>query len=148
MRFGFHIFNKKAYLPTCAITEAGFRLNVEPYEVCEISSAQDFGDALERMIKRGNPTVPTPRREDYGRPEVLDYAKVKSWKEFERKASYWHLSKADKWILEKWPRMKEGGWGGETSPLLEMSQSTNLKDLSGAVAKSVQQVEAGGLDNR
>jgi hypothetical protein len=58
-------------------------MHIEPIEVVQAADTSAFINALKRTIAKGNPVVPTPLRSEYGKPAVLKYANVSSWKRFE-----------------------------------------------------------------
>src|ERR1700693_2456187 len=101
-----YIRNGTAYVPTAAKTEAGYSLDIEPVEVTPISDEEDFLGAIRRTIDRGHPMVPTPTRATgFPKPVVLRYAKVRSFADFEKDASYWQLHKdGDLFRIEQWKR--------------------------------------------
>jgi hypothetical protein len=80
---GFYVRKGIAYVPTRAITEAGY-LDVEPVAVAAVADFETFRRAIYDALRRGNPTVPTPTRAKFPVPVVLKYAKARSWSAFEK----------------------------------------------------------------
>jgi hypothetical protein len=70
-----------APLPTIAKTEAGFYMNCEPVAVVPVTN----------IIRRGNPLMPTPKRNAFPPPVLPKYAGVKSWSKFMQGASEWKI---------------------------------------------------------
>lgn len=73
-------------IPMVANTTDGFQMECAPVEVLHPSTMESLARALERVLDRGNPLVPSPARQDFPKPVVLEHAKARSWKAFERKA--------------------------------------------------------------
>src|ERR1051325_10525742 len=98
----------KAFVPTMARTEAGFYMGIDPVEVVDMFDKTALEQAMLRAIARGNPTVPTPARDNY--PDVLlKYAKVKSLSSFERHAQTWKIAARENTYLIASYRPVEGG---------------------------------------
>jgi hypothetical protein len=87
----------QAFVPTMARTEAGFYMGIEPVEVVDAHDRVALEQAIIRVVKRGNPAVPTPSRADYSKKEsvLLKHAKVKSLSSFEKLAKSWKFSKRE-----------------------------------------------------
>ena len=79
------------YVPTAARTEAGFYLIVEPVSAVDVNDANALRRALKEAIARGNPTIPTPPRNNYPEPVMPKYAGVRSLRAFERGTRLWHI---------------------------------------------------------
>jgi len=76
MLWNIYLRKGMAFAPTVAQTEAGYYLNINPVEVIPAIDADGLRHAVEQVIGRGNPSVPTPTRADFPKPVILDYAKV------------------------------------------------------------------------
>jgi hypothetical protein len=100
------------YIPVAAKTEAGFYMDIEPVEVAPVSDTEAFRKAIMQTIARGHPIIPTPSREaGFPKPVVPQYAKVKSWKTFEKGATYWTFNEKDgAYHIEQWQKRDKGGW--------------------------------------
>lgn len=99
------VTRNKVYLPTKALTDAGFLLDIEP--VYQVDPEPDkVTEALLDALKAGNPKVPTPtvqeldsrsRRND----PLLKATGAKSWKELWKNArSYLLAQSPEKVTLE------------------------------------------------
>ena len=71
--------NDTVYIPTVAIVESAFCLDVEPVEVAPAADIEAVQRALIRAMNRGNPKISMPSGPPFPEPVVLKYAKVKSW---------------------------------------------------------------------
>ncbi|MFX1678910.1 hypothetical protein PV762_06735 [Mitsuaria sp. CC2] len=78
-------------MPTMAKTDAGFFIEVEPVSVVRSDKLEDIARALKANIQRGNPLIETPSRDNFPKPVVLPYAKVKTWSTFEKKVQCWKI---------------------------------------------------------
>jgi hypothetical protein len=67
MYCSFYLRNGVVFLPTMAKTEGGYWLGVEPVDVQNVETVGALQTVLLAAIARGNPTVPTPTREDFPR---------------------------------------------------------------------------------
>ena len=79
------------YLPTVAKTEAGFYMNREPVAVVPVTNTDGLRHALQDVMRRGNPIIPTPKRNAFPPPVLPKYAGVKSWSKFMQGASEWKI---------------------------------------------------------
>jgi hypothetical protein len=80
-------------IPTMARTEAGFYLAIEPVSVIDPHDRQSIRSALLDVIRRGNPTVPTPSRANYPPDPLLKHANVKTASALERSSRRWKITK-------------------------------------------------------
>jgi hypothetical protein len=79
------------YLPTVAKTEAGFYIDREPVAVVPVMETGALRHALQEVTRRGNPIIPTPKRNAFPPPVLPKYAGVKSWSKFMQGASDWKI---------------------------------------------------------
>jgi hypothetical protein len=80
------------YLPTVAKTEAGFYMDREPVALVPVTNPDALRQALKDAARRGNPIVPTPKRNAFPPPVLPKYAGVKSWSKFMQGASEWTIA--------------------------------------------------------
>jgi hypothetical protein len=79
------------YVPTVAKTEAGFYMNREPVAAVPAADTTALQRALRDAMRKGNATIPTPKRTEYPPPVLPKYAGLKSWSEFMQGASEWKI---------------------------------------------------------
>lgn len=140
LSIAFYVRNGTVYLPVMARTHAGYYVDMEPVEVVSANDAQAFATVLQRAIERGNPVVPAPARDAVPKPVVLRYAKVKSWKQFEHTADYWHLSRDDDaWEFGPWKRRLDRGWEPDATRQKHLEGQRNTEDVVKSLVQSVQQ---------
>ena len=107
-----YAYRGRFFVPTVAKTEAGFFLEVDPVDIVEVPRADVLAAAIESAMARGNPTVPTPQRSQYGTPVLVRSAEALSWAEFEKEARLWRIeSRAEGWTLV--PTRRAAGRGLE-----------------------------------
>jgi hypothetical protein len=83
-------------VPTMAKTKAGFYMGIEPVEVVAPPDQTALEQAIIRVVKRGNPSVPTPPGgANFPKSPLLKYAKMKSISSFDKLAKSWKLSKRE-----------------------------------------------------
>jgi hypothetical protein len=89
------LFKEQVFVPTMARTTAGFYMGIEPVEVVNALDRAALEQAIIRVVKRGNPSVPTPTRTTFPKSPLLKYAKMKSISSFDKVAKSWKFSKRD-----------------------------------------------------
>jgi hypothetical protein len=100
----------QAFIPTMAQTEAGFYMGIDPVEVVDAADRKAVEDAMLRAIGRGNPTIPTPTRDNFPEDVLLKYARVKSLSTFEKLAQTWKFSKRQgAYLIAPYRPLKSGG---------------------------------------
>jgi hypothetical protein len=88
------IYKGRAFIPTMAQTEAGFKMGIEPVEVVDVNERDLVEQAVIRAVNRGNPKIPTPAPGSFPKDPILKYAKVKSIAVFDRSSISWKLSRS------------------------------------------------------
>jgi hypothetical protein len=91
MLFSCTLKDRILYLPTTAKTEAGFYVSCEPVAVVPAANTEALRSALRDAMDRGNPIIPTPKRNAFQPPVLPKYAGVRSWSAFMRGASEWSI---------------------------------------------------------
>jgi hypothetical protein len=88
-----HVYQVKPDLliPTVAITDDGFFIEIEPIAALSSPGSAQLATALDQVRLRGNPQVRTPSRAAFPKPAVLSYTKARSWSDFEKRAHLWKL---------------------------------------------------------
>ena len=79
------------YVPSMAKTEAGFHMRQEPVAVVPAVNTEALRRALQDVMDRANPIIPTPKRDAFPPPVLPKYAGAKSWSAFMRGASEWSI---------------------------------------------------------
>jgi len=136
-----YVVEGRVVVPTVALTEAGFYWNVEPCAVVDVADRDGLKDAIQAMIQRGHPKVPTPSQESFKRPVVLKFTTARSWRAFEKKASFWMLSQAEGHFLISRGRLAgRGGWQFDPNCVHQIYKQ-RLEDVSASFAEIVQRSE-------
>ena len=135
-----YIRNGIAYVPITAKTEAGYYMNVDPVEVVPVSDTESFARAVDRVIAHGHPIVPTPTRASgFPKPVVPKYAKLGSWRAFEKGATSWKLVEKDGvYTIEQWQKREQGGWLPDPDRDEQLPQGASLDD---AVRRLVERIQ-------
>jgi hypothetical protein len=84
--------NGIVYVPTNVKTEAGFYMRREPVAVVPAAQVDALRRAFRDAMERGNPIVPTPKRDAFPPPILPKYAGAKSWSAFMKGASEWAIN--------------------------------------------------------
>jgi hypothetical protein len=139
MYLGFFSRKGLAYIPVVAITKAGFHLAIEPIEVVTLTDTRAFVSTLKKVISKGNPIVPAPNRDQYGKPAVLRYANVRSWSEFERDSRYWTLSKENgTYKFTPWKKRSDRGFEEDLKKVVSFPADYTIDDILEFVVRTVQ----------
>ncbi len=127
------------YLPTMARTEAGIYSGIDPVTVVPVTDAGAFTVAIRETMARGNPIIPTPKRDSWPEPVVLKYAKVKSWTAFEKDASIWTVEeKAGIYHISPGRRHPDGGWEDDPVRIETFPKGATIDDVARRVVALVQ----------
>ena len=124
--------NAQVYLPTVAKTEAGFYMNREPVAVVPASDADALRRELRKLLKHGNPAIPTPKRDALPRPVLLKYAGERSWSAFMRGASEWDIYEKDgKYQITPYRKDPEGSqnWVADSERRLTFPLGTSADEV-------------------
>jgi len=90
------LFRKQILIPTMARTKAGYYMGIEPVEVADLHNQEAIESAILRIVKKGNPVVPTPQGgTKFPKSPLLKYTKMKSISSFDRIAKSWQFAKRD-----------------------------------------------------
>jgi hypothetical protein len=90
------LFREQILIPTMTRTKAGYYMSIEPVEVVDSHNHQAVEEAIIRIVKRGNPSVPTPPGgTKFPNSPLLKYAKMKSISSFDKIAKSWKFAKRD-----------------------------------------------------
>jgi hypothetical protein len=65
------LFKEQVFVPTMARTTAGFYMGIEPVEVVNAFDRAALEQAIIRVVKRENPSVPTPTRTKFPKSPLL-----------------------------------------------------------------------------
>ena len=141
-----HIYLHKGtvFVPTVAKTEAGFFFDVEPVAVIERFDHVRIADAIKWVVIKGNPVIETPTRLTFPKPAVLNYANVKSWAAFEKKALCWIVTKKED-VLQVCPQRKKptGGWDDDTERKETFTGTTAIDEIANIVAGEISATQSG-----
>ena len=139
MHWGLFLRQGIAFIPTSAKTEAGFYLDIEPVEIAEIVDTLSFREALKSALLRGNPKVPTPRREDYGKPPIIKYAKVRSWAQMEKESSFWGITEDHgNYQFGVYKRRSDRGWEEDPAQVVKLPPDLTVDEVARRVVEAVQ----------
>jgi hypothetical protein len=128
-----------AYVPTVAQTDAGFYLGIEPVEVTPVANLEALQTAIWRSIARGHPRIATPTRENFPKPVLLKYARVKSWSAFERDASYWSVvDNGGSFEICRGRKRTDRGWEDDPTQIERLPRGIELTEVARRIATVVQ----------
>ena len=144
MHWGLIVRRDVAYIPTSARTEAGFYLEVEPIEMAKVNDTEGFREAVKAALSRGNPKMATPKREGYGKPPILKYAKVKSLSQMERESSFWGITENNgNYEFGPYKRRPDRGWEEDPSRIVKIAPASTIDEVVEQIVKAIQLSAAG-----
>ena len=135
------IYLKKdtVYLPTVAKTDAGIYSDIEPVKVVQVWDTDAFVAAIKETMARGNPIIPTPKRDAWPEPVVLKYANVKSWSAFEKETVDWAIvKKAGIYQIKPGKRHPDGGWEDDRERIETLPEGATVDDVAKRAVELVQ----------
>jgi hypothetical protein len=139
MVWNVYVRDGKVYVPTMAQTQAGYYLEIGPVDVVQISDTALLCNALARVVRMGNPVVPTPTRAAFPKWVVLEAAGVKSRKAFERTAQLWRIRKTpSSFRFSQASKWDEDGWDGDGDAISqECPGQSEVGDLALSFAAAI-----------
>jgi hypothetical protein len=138
MLWNIYLRKGMAFVPTVAQTEAGYYLNINPVEVIPAIDADGLRRAVEQVIGRGNPRVPTPTRAAFPKPVMLEYAKVKSWAAFEKDCINWNIVEKDGcYKITRGRKRPDRGWEDDPTQIDELPPGAGIDEVAQRVASLV-----------
>src|SRR3954463_14722314 len=127
MKVSLYSHRGTVYVPTLVRVEAGFYLEIEPVDVVALNQRQKLVAVLRNAMQRELPVVPTPTRDDFPKPVILKYAKVRSLRQFEREAKRWRISAIDqRYTLTPYRLRPDSGWEEDTEKEILLPNGTTL----------------------
>jgi hypothetical protein len=133
-----YIRNGTAYIPNVARTEAGFYMGIEPVRIITLDDFPSLASAIGQAMASGNPQVPTPTRDDYKKPFLINVSGVKTWKAFERKGACFTIFLDDKQLeISESGRNEEGGWVDDPSLSQTLAVNSSAKEIAKCIIERV-----------
>jgi hypothetical protein len=104
-----------------------------------VADAVALTAAIKETMARGNPIIPTPKRDSWPEPVVLKYAKVKSWSAFEKEALNWEVvEEAGIYQINPGRRHPDGGWEDDPERIETLPEGAAIDDVAKRVVALVQ----------
>lgn len=137
--FHFYVRNGKAIIPTVAMTEEGFYLDIEPVSVVNLSDKQLLREKLLSAIESENRQIPTPERAEEPGSVVLEKVSVKRWDVFERQSVLFTIHSGPNAItLYETGRSQSGMWTRQSDEDKKFVPDTPLLEIVDAVIASIE----------
>ncbi len=122
------------YVPFMAKTVAGFSQGIEPVARPLVSETSELLRVLREELAREMPIIPTPDR-DAKRTNIPEYARVRSWRAFEREAVLWTVTHHAIWKIK---RNKRIGTPHDADFLIEFPPGTSSDEVAERLVQVVQ----------
>lgn len=137
--FHFYVRKGKAIIPTVAITEEGFYLDIEPVSIVSVSDKALLKEKLLSAIESENLRIPTPERADEPGSVVLEKVGVKRWEVFERQSVLFTFHGGpDAITLYETGRNHDGMWTRKIDEDKTFAADTPLPEIVDAVITSLE----------
>ncbi len=128
-----------AIIPTVAMTEDGFYIDVEPVSVVSVSDLGSLKSKLLTALESENRRVPTPDRAEEPGSVVLEKVSVRRWEVFERQSVLFTIhSSPEAIILYETGRGPSGMWTRKTDEDKRFAATTPLPEIVEAVVAAVE----------
>ncbi len=145
MRWHIYLRRGTVSIPTVAITEAGFYLDVEPVVVVPANDTSALHFAIKQVIRTGNPVVPTPARATFPKPVVLRHVGERSWSAFEKTALTWSITENDgRFAITPGRRRPDRGWEDDAAQREPLPLGATPDDVARRLSDLVQSVDTRG----
>jgi hypothetical protein len=139
MPVSIYLRRKTIYIPTDAITEAGYHTDIEPIAVIDASDVEGLRHVLKERLTQEPPIIPTPPGDASRKPDILRHAKVSSWATFTKGLEYWHLAKSGPRYVFLGTKKVRGGWDFITEKNIPLGPDTDIEQvINNAVAHILQ----------
>lgn len=128
--FHFYLRNRKVIIPTVALTEAGFYMDVGPVTVVDTAAVDKLKAVLMDALEGENPGIPTPEKAAKPGSVVLDAVGIKRWEAFERQSILYtvHITTKSVWLYVT-GRGANGMWVKASENERAFPLSTPVPDL-------------------
>ena len=125
-------------IPTSAVTEAGFGMDIEPVAVLPIGDRSGIADAIRQAAIRPVDVIPTPARDKFPKPVVLKPGKVRSWSQFHCNYSCAFIDNEKDGSLrfEIWEKCADGSYQPDSE-----TPARNFSTLDEAVEAAIDEME-------
>ncbi len=138
MLWSIYLRDGLVYLPTMAMIRPGFHMGIEPVEVVAASDTNALEHEILRVLGRGNPRVPAPKRARFPPPAVLKHTTLKSWSAFERGARTWKIVEKDgQYQIRAGRRRHDRGWEDDPEGIEDMPPGATIEYVAKRAAAIV-----------
>ena len=99
------------YIPTVGKSDRGSFRYIDPVATVPVSDTAELRKAFHGVAARGNPSIPTLRREDHTESVVAKAAGVKTYTAFANRALSWTIEDEDNVVrIKGQKKLPRGGW--------------------------------------
>jgi hypothetical protein len=131
-----YVRGNTAFVPDVARTEAGFFLDVEPVATVKLEDVSSLAAAINLVMAKGNPTVPTPSRAGFPRPVILKPSGVKNWNAFVERGACFTIFRGEGEIeIMETARNDAGEWVDAPSLNQKLPGDASATDIARCIAK-------------
>jgi hypothetical protein len=128
----FHAYMRKGivYVPTVVELQTGAYMDVEPVAVAPVADMEVLRRAFSDAIERKNAVVPNPPKDNWPRPILPKYARVKTWSAFFRSASLWSIKESNgDYQIVGYRRHDKGYWEQDPEQKTSIPSGSTLDEV-------------------
>jgi hypothetical protein len=141
-----HLRDGKVFVPTNIQVVKGPLLQVEPVGVAECTDSVQIEALIKTVVARGNPVVTVSAeelRERYRNPVLLEYAKVKTWKIFEKNNIQWGITFKDSiYTINQLHKGDDGEWIEVQDKVEVLPPGSSVDEVARRVALQIREVNS------
>ncbi|MFA6295296.1 MAG: hypothetical protein WC666_02630 [Candidatus Paceibacterota bacterium] len=127
------------YIPTTGRTDAGFYINIDPVNVIHVTDTEVLHSSIKNMLDKGNPQIPTPTRNTFPKPVLLNYVKVKSWAQFEDGAICFEVFEKDGlYKIQQMKKSESKGWEDNPTNAETFTSQTEVDTIVQKIVELIQ----------
>ena len=127
------------YIPTMEKTVDGIYVASEPIAVVPVDNTDELQRAFRETFSLGNPIVPRVDFRKDKRPDVRQYAGVKTWAAFERGTTAWSIAeKEGVYDICICRRHRDGGWIDDLDQKVTFPPGTNIDEVCARIVEIIQ----------
>jgi len=127
------------YIPTVGKSDRGSFRYIDPVETVPVLDTAELRKAFRDVTARGNPSIPTLRREDHTESVVAKAAGVKTYTAFANRALSWTIENEDNAIrIKGQKKLPRGGWVDDPDSIVVLQNCTDQGEMIEELIRIVQ----------
>lgn len=131
-----YVTNRLGFIPTEALTNAGFYLQVEPVRQVNYWDLDELTAALQSALENGNPEITVPPGVQHHEFVMGRYLSVSGQEDFEKATIPIRIEENDDhYSVRSWKKLANGKWEGEKNLALNcvVAKSNGARGIAEAI---------------